>query len=488
MSEVDYGLHINFGGKLPKLVVNGFIIPDTDNVFSHQQAHFTASLDLEDLKQADGKLLGETIVNQIKKARMKGGWKKHADLGKIGVDEFLYISVAMRKLLSRHPWLRALLHTMSLNQIKMAHTVTTQLSEMKDQDAINLAKGLSTIILSNTQAPAAVDHWISQNIALEEFEKEYAWTRPFFIEIAQYNLNTSNFGLKLRVFGGAVLSTVDLITDIYMTVQFFITEGQESYGRTNAVLIGLTMTIQIFLAYAQNSKSMKHFFQDTICILTGFKPALDAYKVGSGAEQEDYQVINPLLEMSLFKGVEMVFEAIPSSVVQIYALLSAKERSLDALISILVSAATIAFTSSMMTYDWDTSPANRASEPTFHGFVPDKALPRALCFLSMMLLSFAHVLLLTSACALLALTNANWLLLFLGVDMGIFYLYKIVRRDLSLFLNLAGVVRVVAAISERLGAKILVNFTMLIQLRHPQEVGGFPFLVSILTSVVGRRV
>ncbi|GMH57077.1 hypothetical protein TrLO_g11426 [Triparma laevis f. longispina] len=144
----------------------------------------------------------------------------------------------------------------------------------------NLAKGLSTVILSNTEASSAVDHWITQNTALEEFEKEYAWMRPFFVEVAQYNLNTSNFGLRLRVGGGALLSTIDLITDMYMTTQFFNTEGEEGYGRVNAWLIGVTLLLQILVAFAQNSKKLSLFVQETIAILIGFKPALDAYKVG----------------------------------------------------------------------------------------------------------------------------------------------------------------------------------------------------------------
>ena len=77
-------------------------------------------------------------------------------------------------------------------------------------------------------------------------------------------------------------------------------------------------------------------------------------------------------------------------------------------------------------------------------------------------------------------------MLFLDVDVSIFYLYKIIRGDFFYFLNLAGVVRFILAIMQRFAIKILVNFTMLIQLRHPNEVGGLPFLVSILTSVVGR--
>lgn len=50
--------------------------------------------------------------------------------------------------------------------------------------------------------------------------------RPFFVKVALHNLSTSNLGLKLRVFGGALLSITDLITDVYMTVQFFNTMGQ----------------------------------------------------------------------------------------------------------------------------------------------------------------------------------------------------------------------------------------------------------------------
>ena len=47
--------------------------------------------------------------------------------------------------------------------------------------------------------------------------------------------------------------------------------------------------------------------------------------------------------MTMFKGIETVFEALSSSIVQIYALPLAKEQELDAIISILVSAATTAF-------------------------------------------------------------------------------------------------------------------------------------------------
>ncbi|GMI02694.1 hypothetical protein TrVE_jg6932 [Triparma verrucosa] len=147
-TELQWVAHVNFAGKLPSTVINGFIIPNFNRVLSHHQAFFAYSILLQDLTKKDGKLLGEILINQIKKARKTGGWKKHADLGKVGIDEFLYISAAMRELLPRHPWIRALLHEISLNKIKATRTVQTALDDMKDNDAINLAKGLSTIILT----------------------------------------------------------------------------------------------------------------------------------------------------------------------------------------------------------------------------------------------------------------------------------------------------------------------------------------------------
>ena len=71
--------------------------------------------------------------------------------------------------------------------------------------------------------------------------------------------------------------------------------------------------------------------------------------------------------MTVFKAGEVVFEAVPSSILQIYALLLKKDRGLDAVASILVSALTISFTSSMISYDWDTSPSQRSKASFVYG-------------------------------------------------------------------------------------------------------------------------
>eukprot|EP00519_Triparma_laevis_P003739 CAMPEP_0182519596 /NCGR_PEP_ID=MMETSP1321-20130603/45181_1 /TAXON_ID=91990 /ORGANISM="Bolidomonas sp., Strain RCC1657" /LENGTH=426 /DNA_ID=CAMNT_0024727579 /DNA_START=233 /DNA_END=1508 /DNA_ORIENTATION=- len=102
-TEFQYSSHLNFGGSLPRAVINGFIIPSFNLANSNHQAFFAYSIHVQDLTKTDGKLLGEVLVNQIKAARKRGGWKKRTELGKVGVDEFLYLSAAMRELLPRHP-------------------------------------------------------------------------------------------------------------------------------------------------------------------------------------------------------------------------------------------------------------------------------------------------------------------------------------------------------------------------------------------------
>lgn len=66
MTEVQWGMHINFGGNLPAAVVNGCILPNFNGVVSQYQAHFTNILILKNLAKTDGKILGEVLVYQVR--------------------------------------------------------------------------------------------------------------------------------------------------------------------------------------------------------------------------------------------------------------------------------------------------------------------------------------------------------------------------------------------------------------------------------------
>ncbi|GMI17272.1 hypothetical protein TrLO_g13415 [Triparma laevis f. longispina] len=142
----------------------------------------------------------------------------------------------------------------------------------------------------------------------------------------------------------------------------------------------------------------------------------------------------------------------------------------------------------MLSYDWDSSPANRSKQPMFYGYLPDKASDRAVCFLSMTAFTFAHSLMQTCSCSLLAAMNMNWLLYYLGLDMLLYFMYKIAKNDFFYFINKKGLVRFFIAILHRTVTKTLANFTLFLQIRHPHEVGGLAFLFSIPYTIAGSFI
>jgi hypothetical protein len=189
--------------------------------------------------------------------------------------------------------------------------------------------------------------------------------------------------------------------------------------------------------------------------------------------------------MSYCKCIETVFEAVPSSLLQTYALLDSGRNDKAAVASILISGATTAFTSVMISYDYDTSPTQRAKSPKFYGFVPTGSKARAACFAAMFLLTTAHTLARTFACALLAVVSKRWLLYYLSGDALIFFAYKFARGDLRYGLNISGGAGLLTTILCRVADKIMIDFTALMQMRHPAEAGGIMWTTMLIMAQVG---
>ena len=105
------------------------------------------------------------------------------------------------------------------------------------------------------------------------------------------------WGLKLRVFVGAALSTLDWVTDIYITYTFW-KDGKEIFYKSSAAMLGTSMLLILLTVLAQNWKlGMNRVLLETIPVVVGLKPAVDAYRVASGTNQEEGQLFDPLGEM-----------------------------------------------------------------------------------------------------------------------------------------------------------------------------------------------
>jgi hypothetical protein len=310
------------------------------------------------------------------------------------------------------------------------------------------------------------------------------------IETIAVNLfKNSKIGLKARVTFGAVTSMTDLLTDVYVTYMF---RKNKKYGYFKASLASLVMSIglQMLCVWGQNRKlGRKRVLREWIPILLGYKPAVDAYRVATGAKQEVGTAMEPMFEMTGMKMVEMFTEAIPGVIIQLMAIATSdKDVGATAWLSVAVSAITTGFASATISYDYDTDPAKREATPAFYGYIPAKASERTLVFVSMMLLTAGMLLIRCTTIVLLGLMGGSWAFLYIGADLGLYLFVKILRGDFWYWIPLGGKTEIVSSILIGVCAKIIVDFTSIVQFRHPYEVGGVYWLFGLAMTMVSLPV
>ena len=104
---------------------------------------------------------------------------------------------------------------------------------------------------------------------------------------------------------------------------------------------------------------------ESMIVLFMIKPAIDARRVASGAIQEENTLFTTKMEDTMVKCIEMFGESIPSSVLQTYAVIGSGEISPGPVTSIAISCFAIAYSSTIISLDFDTNPANRLKAPNF---------------------------------------------------------------------------------------------------------------------------
>ena len=105
------------------------------------------------------------------------------------------------------------------------------------------------------------------------------------------------WGLKLRVIIGATLSTLDLTTDAFVTYMFW-TNRRDIFFQCSVAMLGSSIFLMLLVVYGQNRKmGGKRLLLEMIPVVTGLKPAVDAFRVASGAQIKEKQTFEPLAEM-----------------------------------------------------------------------------------------------------------------------------------------------------------------------------------------------
>jgi len=266
-------------------------------------------------------------------------------------------------------------------------------------------------------------------------------------------------GLAKRVTLGALLSIMDMITDVGV-INKYRASGKTSQANSLIAMIGSSIAAQLLFTYGFNIKKSKWvILREMGFIVTFLKPAVDAYRVATGYEDKD-STVSPLLEMVAGKATELALESIPGGILQAYMFINSPEKTTFLLVSILISTLTTGFASAMISFDMDVSVANRKEVPLFYGYIKDGNTERGITFVLLILLASLHNLSRTIGTALLLSVSKELTFGIIVAELALYHIYKIVRGDYVCWVvSLEGGLKWVGAFVMHTIFKILVDYT-----------------------------
>jgi len=179
-------------------------------------------------------------------------------------------------------------------------------------------------------------------------------------------------------------------------------------------------------------------------------------------------------------------ESIPGCVLQLYVWLSnPKDAGSFALVSIAISALTTGYTSAMIAFDQDIDVPHRKNQPGFYGYIPDDNALRGRCFALMLLMSALHNLSRSLGVVLLATSDSSILVLFLGGEIALYLLYKLMRGDFYYWPPIDGtIVAILGSFLTRIATKVIADYSGCLQFRHAFDLGGLGFSLSMVWAQV----
>jgi hypothetical protein len=202
-------------------------------------------------------------------------------------------------------------------------------------------------------------------------------------------LKNAAWGLWFRVITGSGVSMVDLATDINVIRLYFKT-GKKVYGSMLLGMVLASMGLQLLVVVVQNRKAgWRKLLRETLIVVSGLKPGIDAMRVVMDADMEEYHLIDAKTELVLTKGAEMFCESIPGEslaagsaclpftshstypplagcILQVYALVQAtsSDKMTTQVLSIVTSAITTGMSSASVSCACSVLPRNKSQLPS----------------------------------------------------------------------------------------------------------------------------
>lgn len=352
------------------------------------------------------------------------------------------------------------------------------LSQWAQQHCEKAGGAMQKLVRKRKTAAAAVDAWRLTYPSVQPLFDDVPAIEPFLTAIANNLLRVDKLGMMFRVGSGALLSSVDAITDIVVIKSYYESAGDDLTEQANALLamIVSNTSFQILGVLAQyRNESVAVRLREILITLAFLRPAADAYRVCRNDNTNDSsRTADPLQEMVANKGIELATESIPGCVLQLYVYFKS-DLGFSAMLSIAISALTTGYASAMIAYDMDVDVPNRRKQPKFYGYIPDDNGKRNRCFKLLVLMCTLHNLSRSVGTALLIARSKNLAIAFAAIEMILFFVFKIVRNDYFAAVNVEGFLSLFGSFVYRLLVKVISDFSGCIHFRHPKELGSLVF-------------
>jgi hypothetical protein len=115
----------------------------------------------------------------------------------------------------------------------------------------------------------------------------------------------------MRLYTGAGLSMLDLYSDVYM-IYTYATTGEKGTALSLAIMVGMCMLLQLGVVWAMTRKGPRSLMlKEMFIVLSGIAPGIHATRVARGAEKSKYAAVDPEMELTFTRSIEMVLESIP---------------------------------------------------------------------------------------------------------------------------------------------------------------------------------
>ena len=180
----------------------------------------------------------------------------------------------------------------------------------------------------------------------------------------------ARWGMAARMLGGLLLTYTDLVTDIFVALQFLADPELEGWAFWTFGSIVVSLVVQAFCAVILQPGQLLAFFAG----LTGFKPIVDTWRVISGAPRPPGQVWSADAVLATSRMVEILLESLPQAVLQSFVLVHSAAPTTLQLVSLVGSCATTGYILAMTDFDLDHNKRMRRSEPTLYGIFPSRTL------------------------------------------------------------------------------------------------------------------